>query len=147
MAEAGFPLWITEMTLNEADVTTKAQGIEDVMTLYFSHNMVKGVLLWGFWSEAIWRPDAALATGTDSITLNAAGQKYIDLVNTRWRTNWSGKLKTYRNERYFKGDYSIKVKKSGVTLKTVKVNLPSKSKIIIRVKGTNASPKVIFRIR
>ncbi|XP_033748203.1 anti-sigma-I factor RsgI6-like isoform X2 [Pecten maximus] len=147
IAEAGLPIWVTEMSVTDTNDTAKAQAIEDALTLYFSHKMVKGVLLWGFWSEAIYNRDNSLATGTDSITLNEAGQKYVDLVNTAWRTNWTAKLKSYKNKRYFKGDYSIKVKKNGVTLKTTAINLTSNRKLILRVKGTTDSPKIKVKIR
>ncbi|XP_069134880.1 uncharacterized protein [Argopecten irradians] len=146
MAEAGLPLWITEMSINETNVATKAYLIEDILNLCFGHNAVKGVMLWGFWSEAIWKPNAALATGIDSISLNEAGRRYVNLVNTVWRTNWSGALQTYTDKRYFKGDYSIRVKKDGVTLKTIEVNLPSKSELVLTIGGTNASPTIAVQI-
>lgn len=146
MAEAGLPLWITEMSINETNVATKAYLIEDILNLCFGHNAVKGVMLWGFWSEAIWKPNAALATGIDSISLNEAGRRYVNLVNTVWRTNWSGALQTYTDKRYFKGDYSIRVKKDGVTLKTIEVNLPSKSELVLTIGGTNASPVIAVQI-
>ncbi|XP_060075858.1 uncharacterized protein LOC132555528 [Ylistrum balloti] len=147
IAEAGLPIWVTEMSVTDANDTAKAQAIEVALSLYFSHKMVKGVLLWGFWSGAIYNVDNSLATGENSITLNKAGEKYVDLVNNVWRTNWTAELKTYKNQMYFKGDYIITVKKSGQTLKTVELNLTSYTKLIIRVKGKSASPKIKIRIR
>ena len=33
----------------------------------FSHEAVEGILLWGFWDQAHWRPECALAEGPDVI--------------------------------------------------------------------------------
>jgi endo-1,4-beta-xylanase len=32
--------------------------------------------MWGFWDQAHWRPDAAIANG-DNLQLNKAGEAYI----------------------------------------------------------------------
>ena len=48
LAEGGYPVWITELDLDIADVTQRAESLDDVMTLYFSQEIVQGVLLWGF---------------------------------------------------------------------------------------------------
>ena len=35
VAESGLPIWITELTVFEANNTKKAQAFEDLLTLYF----------------------------------------------------------------------------------------------------------------
>ncbi|XP_033747037.1 anti-sigma-I factor RsgI6-like [Pecten maximus] len=116
VAEAGPPIWVTELSIKGSNFTAKAQALEDVLTMYFSHKKVAGVILWGFWGASLkWQANAA----TPTVVVNKAGNKYMELVNSEWRTNWTEKLKTYKNRRYFKGQYSIKIKKDGVTLKTI----------------------------
>ena len=41
-----------------------------------SHEGVQGVLMWGFWDQAHWKPDAALVNG-DNFVVNRAGAAYI----------------------------------------------------------------------
>ncbi|XP_021346287.1 uncharacterized protein LOC110445816 [Mizuhopecten yessoensis] len=145
VAEAGPPIWVTELSIAGSNFTAKAQALEDVMTMYFSHKKVAGVILWGFWGASLKWPASTDATPT--VAVNKAGQKYMDLVNTAWRTNWSAKLKNYKNQRYFKGDYSIKVKKNNVTLKTINFNLVKNRKLKLKVKGTTASPKISVNLK
>ena len=40
-----------------------AAGLTDLLTLYFSHPAVEGVLLWGFWDGLIWLDESKLAEG------------------------------------------------------------------------------------
>ena len=41
---------------------------------------VGGVIMWGFWDSAHWRPQAAIAEG-DNVTPNEAGEAYIRLMH------------------------------------------------------------------
>ena len=43
--------------------THTASSLEDLLTLYFSHPAVEGVLLWGFWDGILWLDDSKLAEG------------------------------------------------------------------------------------
>ena len=65
IAESGLPIWITELTIQDPDENSRAAALDDIMTLYFSHEAVEGVLLWGFWDGALFYEHAALATGDD----------------------------------------------------------------------------------
>ncbi|XP_069134427.1 uncharacterized protein [Argopecten irradians] len=73
-------------------------------------------MLWGFWTGALDNGDKALASGSGTVTLNAAGDKYVELVNTRWRTNWNKTLGSLSNESCFKGNYTLYVRQNGVTM-------------------------------
>lgn len=44
--------------------------------LLISHEGVEGVLMWGFWDKAHWKPDAAIVNGDDFV-VNKAGESYI----------------------------------------------------------------------
>ena len=41
---------------------------------------VEGLIMWGFWDSAHWRPQAAIAEG-DVVTPNQAGEAYIRLMH------------------------------------------------------------------
>ena len=42
----------------------------------FSHEGVGGILMWGFWNKAHWKPDAAIVDGDDLVP-NLAGEAYM----------------------------------------------------------------------
>ncbi|XP_062581777.1 uncharacterized protein LOC134243536 [Saccostrea cucullata] len=117
VAEAGLKIWITELTILESDSTKKAAALEELLTLYFSHPAVEGVLLWGFWDGAIYDPNVSLFTGS-SIAANAAGQKYLDLVKKAWWTDYTDTMTSGQvlHTSVFKGDYQLLVKHNGNTI-------------------------------
>ena len=43
----------------------RADRYEDTLRLYFSHEGVEGIVLWGFWDQVHSKPEAALAEGTE----------------------------------------------------------------------------------
>ena len=51
LAEAGIPLWITELDVNEKNATKRADALEKILKLAFSHKAVEGIMLWSLWSE------------------------------------------------------------------------------------------------
>ena len=67
VASAGLPIWITELTVADhqgtKNDTKRAAAFRDLLTLYFSHPSVEGVLLWGFWDGKLYDPSAALFEG------------------------------------------------------------------------------------
>ncbi|XP_071111671.1 uncharacterized protein [Haliotis cracherodii] len=125
IVEVGLPIWITELDIDEPDQNKKAGLLEDVLRLYFSTPAVHGVTLWGFWDGKIWKTDAALANG-ESVTPNAAGLRWHQLVKQDWRTHETHSLadRTVRT-RGFKGNYSLRVKKDGTTVQEQQFTLGS----------------------
>ncbi|XP_048752453.2 anti-sigma-I factor RsgI6-like [Ostrea edulis] len=114
VAEAGLKLWITELTILESNSTKKAAALEDVLTLYYSHPAVEGIMLWGFWDGAAFDTRISLFTGS-KITANAAGQKYLDLVRNTWWTQYSHDLTAGQilHTSVFSGSYTLVVKHNG----------------------------------
>ncbi|KAK3083789.1 hypothetical protein FSP39_003248 [Pinctada imbricata] len=114
VAETGLPIWITELTIKEPDENKKASALENVLTLFFSHPAVEGVLLWGFWDGAIYDTDVALANGPN-VAANAAGRKYQQLINQSWKSNVNSQMSTNHNvhSSVFRGDYLLNVKHNG----------------------------------
>ncbi|KAH9520349.1 Anti-sigma-I factor RsgI6 [Bulinus truncatus] len=109
LAKAGLPIWITELDLSARDETSRADGYEKVLRLYFSHPSIEGIIFWGFWDHEM-DPQMALVHGA-SYTLDKAGQRYLQLTKQEWSTyvNRSLATGTSFNVRGFQGDYELTV--------------------------------------
>uniref|UniRef100_A0A194AL08 Putative endo-1,4-beta-xylanase A-like protein isoform X2 n=1 Tax=Pinctada fucata TaxID=50426 RepID=A0A194AL08_PINFU len=114
VAEAGLPIWITEFTVTEADDTKQASALEDLLTLFYSHPAVEGILIWGFWDGAIFDPKAAITTGPQ-VTLRAAGHSYEKLVNNDWKTHLRRQITSKQpiHTKVFTGDYLLVTRHQG----------------------------------
>lgn len=114
VAEAGLKIWATELTVDAADEHKKAAALENLLTMFFSHPAVEGVILWHFWDGSNWHQNEALFNGP-GITPNAAGQKYLDLVQGSWRSHIKRRLDQDHpvNVTMFKGDYVMHVRQNG----------------------------------
>ncbi|XP_045202160.2 anti-sigma-I factor RsgI6-like [Mercenaria mercenaria] len=143
VAAAGLPIWITELSLASHDVHSRASALTDILTLYFSHPAIEGVLFWGFWDGKIFSPEVALFEGPD-VTPNEAGRAYQTLFKTTWRTHVTRDVNgdgTF-TVRGFKGEYTVKVSHNGRELKretfklgsakqTININVGAASSIIV----------------
>lgn len=65
MVSTGLPLWITEFDLDVRDDNSRADYLEDLLTLFFSTPEVEGIIFWGFWDGNMHAPIRALFTGSD----------------------------------------------------------------------------------
>ncbi len=88
LGEFKLPVKITEFDLVAANDEANARGLEDFYRTCFSHPAVDGILMWGFWEGAHWRPRAALWKGKFVPTV--AAETYRNLVLKEWWTAWSG---------------------------------------------------------
>ncbi|CAH1788825.1 unnamed protein product, partial [Owenia fusiformis] len=115
LAEVGAEIWITEHDIEEINVNTRADLYEQTMKVFYAHPAVKGVLLWGFWDQAHWRPSAALAEGPNC-QANAAGRRWQKLVKNDWMTD--EKFPVMSNSETislnaFHGNYDVTVRSRG----------------------------------
>lgn len=76
---------VTEFDIAIDQEEVQADYTRDFLTMMFSHPSVKSVLMWGFWENRHWEPDAALYRSDWSIKPN--GEAYRDLVFGEW---WTG---------------------------------------------------------
>ena len=65
-----------------------AQSMKDYYRICFAHPAVDGVILWGFWEDAMWMPASALYRS--DWTLTPSGEAYRDLVLGEWWTRFEG---------------------------------------------------------
>ncbi|XP_046558096.1 anti-sigma-I factor RsgI6-like [Haliotis rubra] len=116
IAQAGVPIWVTELDVINVDEHKRADWYETALRAFYGHPAVEGVMFWGFWSERDWRGEPATLVSGNEFRINAAGQRYIDLTEKQWMTNENHKLSQSGNNfkvRGFHGDYTIKVKVNG----------------------------------
>ena len=107
LAQFNLPIKITEYDFSTDDEQAKAKHLKDFYTICFAHPAVEGILMWGFWQGAHWRPKAAL--WKRDWTQTPAAKTYRDLVFKKWWTKETGKADntgTYKTKA-FCGEYLI----------------------------------------
>merc|ERR1719186_516481 len=118
LAQFQLPIWVTEFDFvsgnDDADHSHHAVQLENFYRLAFSHPSVHGILMWGFWDKAHWRPGAAIVNG-DDLTPNLAGEAYLRLMHEEWRSTEvlhpspSRGGQVVFQDRIFMGDFNIKL--------------------------------------
>jgi len=75
---------ITEFDVNTTQSGVQADYTRDFMTILFSHPSAKSILVWGFWEDKHWRPDAAFYNSDWSIRPH--GEMWNDMIYNQWWT-------------------------------------------------------------
>jgi GH35 family endo-1,4-beta-xylanase len=106
-AELGLALEATEFDINTTDESVQADYLRDFLTVCFSHPLMNGVVMWGFWEKNHWLPNAALIRADWSLKPN--GVAWTNLVFGDW---WTSTNVITDNQgmavlRGFKGDYVL----------------------------------------
>ena len=113
LAQFNLPIWVSEYDSTKSDVRQRADDLETLYRVAFSHPAVEGIMMWGFWAGNHWRGSDAAIVDYDW-TVNEAGKRYQELMK-EWRTNVSGE--TGRDGifelRAFHGNYEISVSVPG----------------------------------
>lgn len=113
LAQFNLPIWVSEYDSTKSDVRQRADDLETLYRVAFSHPAVEGIMMWGFWAGNHWRGSDAAIVDHDW-TVNEAGKRYQELMK-EWRTNVSGE--TGRDGifelRAFHGNYEISVSVPG----------------------------------
>lgn len=109
LALFNLPIKITEFDIDTKDEKQKAKSFELLFHVFFAHPAVKGIIQWGFWEGAHWKPNAAL--WKKNFELTPAGLVYRKLVFDKWWTTWNGTVDENgeRELRAFYGDYSLRI--------------------------------------
>jgi endo-1,4-beta-xylanase len=108
-----FATVVPKQVITEFDVVTNgddglaADYLRDCMIACFSHPAYDGFLLWGFWEDSHWLPEAAL--WRKDWTIKPNGAVWEQMVGNQWHTR--EKLKTDKDGkvawRGFKGSYRV----------------------------------------
>lgn len=107
LATLGLPIWITEYDTVNSDEYKRADNLEKLYRLAFSHPSVEGVFMWGFWTGNNFKGADASIVNLDW-TLNEAGRRYEALLN-EWTTNQTETTNNAGicNFRGFHGKYEV----------------------------------------
>ncbi len=81
----GLPVQITEFDINSPDEDLQADYTRDFLIAVYSHPVVNGFTMWGFWEPAHWKPDAAMYKKDWSSKPNAAA--WQEWVVNKWKTS------------------------------------------------------------
>jgi endo-1,4-beta-xylanase len=106
-ASLGLPVRITELDIDSNDEKLQSDYFRDFLTTSFSHPNINGIMLWGFWESAHWRPNAAMFRKDWSPRPMA--QVWKDLVFKQWWTDERASTDANGDVavRGFLGDYDV----------------------------------------
>jgi GH35 family endo-1,4-beta-xylanase len=109
-AKLGLRIKVTEFDIDLDDPQLKADYTRDFFTALFAHPQVDGLLSWGFWAGAHWRPDAAFLDKNFKPRPNDIAMR--DLLFKKWWTDVTVNTNAKGNiqQRVFKGKYVIDIK-------------------------------------
>jgi len=134
-AATGLPIHLTEVSAKFPDATRRADLLEMLFRLGFSHEAVEAILLWGFEASSHWMgPDAALVNADG--TLNAAGSRISRLLRDEWSTRGNG-VTGADGRLAFRGFYGSY---------TLRVGAPGRREIGQEVRLTKSAPTAAMRL-
>ena len=67
LAQAGLPIWVTELDVMSQDENKRADFLETALRALYGHPSVEGILLWGFWDQSHWRGEKAALVKGDNL--------------------------------------------------------------------------------
>lgn len=110
----GLPVQITEFDINTPDEELQGDYMRDFLIAVYSHPVVTGVVLWGFWENAHWKPDAGMFRG--DWTPKGSATAWREWVVGKWKTHVEGATdrKGVLNVRGHLGRYVITVEHRGM---------------------------------
>src|SRR5207249_1964508 len=112
-ATLGLPVRITELDIDSNDEKLQADYLRDFLTASFSHPNVNGIMVWGFWEGAHWRPNAAMYR--KDWTPRPIASVWKDLIYKQWWTDQHASTndRGVAKSRGFLGDYEVAATASG----------------------------------
>ncbi len=113
LASFGLPIKITEFDIDSADEEEQAKRLEAFYRVCFGHPAVQGILMWGYWAGAHWRPRGALFRRDWSP--KPAAEAYLHLVHQTWRTLLEGSTDEggrFEGQAFF-GTYRVTLRAPG----------------------------------
>lgn len=126
----GLPIKATELDVSVNDEDLQADYLRDSMTALFAHESVTGIVQWGFWEGAHWKPEAALVRM--DFSPKPAWHAYRNLVFRDWwtdetvRTNEAG-IATLRG---FLGNYDVIVETPAGKKAVKAISLPRQGQTV-----------------
>jgi len=127
------PVQITEFDINMTDEPLQADYTRDFLIACYSHPVVTGFTIWGFWEGAHWKKDAAMFKKDWTEKPNAA--VWREWVTKKWKTNVtaSSNKEGLVNTRGHLGKYEITVTKNGVSTKAIHQLTKTENEVTIKL--------------
>lgn len=129
-------LQLTEFDVNtEGDEQLAADFTRDILITTFSHPAYTGMVMWGFWEGAHWKPETAL--WRKDWSEKPAAKVWRDLVCGEWRTKKTMKTDAegHVKLRGFYGRYEITVKARGATERlSVPLNQSGEARLVLQTR-------------
>jgi GH35 family endo-1,4-beta-xylanase len=129
------PVHLTEISAKTPDPVRRADDLEMLFRLGFSHPSVQAIMLWGFTAKTHWMgPDASLVDADNKI--NIAGQRISHLLREEWTSHGeaSAGKKGKVAWRGFYGTYTVTVKLPDGHSSVSEVTLtPEKTTAVVRI--------------
>ncbi|XP_041372989.1 endo-1,4-beta-xylanase 1-like [Gigantopelta aegis] len=116
---AGYPIWITELSVQNTNVQKRAESFDQILRVLYGHPAVEGIMFWGFWIEKHFQGDTASLVSGPQFVLNPAGERVLDLLEKEWMTNENRTLSQSGDQLTvdgFHGDYEVRVMYHGQEL-------------------------------
>lgn len=123
LGELDLPIHLTEISAKTPDPEARADAIEAIFRLGYSHPKVESVMLWGFWENRHWLGKNAGLVDKDW-KLTPAGERLEQMLLKEWRTNTTVDTdeQGQASFRGFYGSYDVTVEHEGKTYRgTVKL--------------------------
>ena len=123
LAQFKLPIKITEFDCNSTNEQVQAESLENLYRVAFAHPSVAGILMWGFWEKAHWRPRAAMLRA--DFSKKPAAEAYEKLVLGEWWTHETGTT-DHRGQfscRSFLGTLQVVARQAGGNEASTKVEL------------------------
>lgn len=132
-ATLGLPIQITEFDIDTADADLQVAWTHDFLTTVFSHPAVTGVVCWGFWEGAHWKPRAAFWDRDWNLRPN--GRVWLDLFEREWITDETtitdaagqGRVRTFR------GSVAVEAQADGRT-GTATIDVTADSRVTVGIR-------------
>jgi len=64
LADTGLPIYITEFDINEEDDSVQTENYKTYFPIFWKHPSVKGITLWGYMEDDMWKVNAYLVNYT-----------------------------------------------------------------------------------
>nr|UOX27647.1 cellobiohydrolase [uncultured bacterium] len=131
-AKFGKPILITEYDVVTDDEDLAAKFTRDFYLTMFSHEAVRGIVMWGFWDAVHWKKNAPIYR--QDWSEKPSGKVYEELLK-EWTTDASGQsdAQGVMTVNGFLGSYELSVTHAGATKKVKGVLKKGGSTVVVNL--------------
>ncbi len=149
LTDLGPEIWFTEYDASNPDPVERAKLLETFYRYAFSVPEARGIIMWGFWAGNHWRGADSAIVDLDW-TINAAGQKYFELLD-EWTTNISTSVNSGNSAFSFRGthgNFLVKATHNGVesyhVVSLVPDNAGNAAQVALTLPDVPTAPATVF---